>query len=109
MTDCLFCKIIARQIPADIVYEDDNLLVFKDIHPKAPTHLLLVPKQHVDSLATLTEKESELAAHLMLSLPRVAKQVGLKGFKTVINTGKDGGQVVFHLHAHLLGGSTIDI
>ncbi|MFI4956564.1 MAG: histidine triad nucleotide-binding protein [Gammaproteobacteria bacterium] len=105
MSDCIFCKIIAREIPADIVFEDDKLLVFKDIHPKAPTHLLLVPKQHVDSLAELTEKESELAAHLMLSLPRVAKQVGLKGFRTVINTGAEGGQIVFHLHAHLLGGA----
>lgn len=105
MSDCIFCKIIAREIPADIVFEDDKLLVFRDIHPKAPTHLLLVPKQHVDSLADLSEKESELAAHLMLSLPRVAKQMGLKGFRTVINTGAEGGQVVFHLHAHLLGGA----
>lgn len=104
MSDCIFCKIIARDIPADIVFEDDNLLVFKDINPKAPTHLLVVPKTHVDSLAHLTEKESELAAHLMLSLPRIAKQVGLKGFRTVINTGAEGGQIVFHLHAHLLGG-----
>ena len=104
MSDCIFCKIIAREIPADIVFEDDMLLVFKDLHPKAPTHLLLVPKQHIDSLADMTEKESELAAHLMLSLPRVAKQIGLKGFRTVINTGAEGGQVVFHLHAHLLGG-----
>lgn len=109
MENCIFCKIIAREIPADIIYEDDNVLVFKDIHPKAPTHLLLVPKQHVDSLAQLTEKDGEIAAHLMLSLPRVAAKVGLKGFKTVINTGKEGGQIVFHLHAHLLGGSTIDI
>lgn len=104
MSDCIFCKIIAREIPAEIVFEDDNILVFKDIHPKAPTHLLIVPKHHVESLASLSEKDSELAAHLMLSLPRIAKQVGLKGFRTVINTGAEGGQVVFHLHAHLLGG-----
>ncbi len=105
MTDCIFCKIIARQIPADIVDEDDNILVFKDIHPKASTHLLIVPKVHIDSLASLTQKESELAAHLMLKLPEVARKMGLEGFRTVINTGREGGQVVFHLHAHLLGGT----
>lgn len=109
MSDCIFCKIIAREIPADIVYEDNNVLVFKDIHPKAPTHLLVVPKRHIDSLAHLTEKDSELAGHLMVSLARVAQQIGLKGYKVVFNTGKEGGQVVFHIHAHLLGGSTIDI
>ncbi len=103
MTDCIFCKIIAKTLPADIVDEDDNFLVFKDIHPKAATHLLVVPKQHIESLATLTKKESELVAHLMLKLPEIAEKMGLKGFRTVINTGREGGQIVFHLHAHLLG------
>jgi|SRR5277367_285221 histidine triad (HIT) family protein len=105
MSDCIFCNIIQRQIPADIVDEDDNFLVFKDIHPKASTHLLVVPKQHIESLSSLTEKESELAALLMLKLPEVAQKAGLQGFRTVINTGRDGGQVVFHLHAHILGGT----
>lgn len=105
MTDCIFCKIIAKTIPADILYEDDNLLVFKDIFPKAPVHLLVVPKQHVDSLNALTEKDSELIAHLMLKLPEIAQAQGLdKGYRTVINTGRAGGQEVFHLHIHLLGG-----
>lgn len=109
MSDCIFCKIIRHELPAEIVHEDDNVLVFKDIHPKAPTHLLVVPKKHVESLAALTEDDSELAGKLMLSLAGVAKKVGLKGYKVVFNTGKEGGQIVFHLHAHLLGGSTIDI
>jgi len=104
-TDCLFCKIAAGDIPADIVYSDDKVIVFKDIAPKAPIHLLIVPREHVESLAELNPEHDALIAHMMRLLPKIAKDQGLEGgFRTTINTGKDGGQVVFHLHIHLLGG-----
>lgn len=105
MTDCVFCKIVTGQLKADILFEDDNILVFKDIFPKAPIHLLIVPKKHIDSLKTLTVEDSELMGHIMLQLPQLAKRQGLEGFRTIINTGKEGGQEVFHLHLHLVGGS----
>lgn len=107
MTDCIFCKIVQRAIPADIRYEDERIIVFSDIFPKAPTHLLVVPRRHIDSLNELTEKDSELIAHLMLKLPEIAQAQGLtQGYRTVINTGRAGGQEVFHLHIHLLGGGS---
>jgi len=105
MPDCIFCKIIEKTIPSDILYEDDHLVAFKDIFPKAPIHLLVVPKSHIPSLNELTQKDSELIAHLMLKLPSIAQAQGLtNGYRTVINTGSGGGQEVFHLHIHLLGG-----
>jgi len=104
MTDCLFCKIVAGEIPADIVYEDDKILVFKDINPSATVHLLMIPKIHVESLAQLDQTHHDLIAYMMLKLPELALQQGLsEGFRTIINTGKGGGQEVFHLHIHLLG------
>lgn len=105
MADCLFCNIVSGKQKADIVFENDNLLVFKDIFPKAPVHLLVVPKKHIESLSTLTEEDSELMGHIMLQLRPLAAQQGLTGFRTIINTGKSGGQQVFHLHVHLIGGS----
>jgi len=108
MSDCLFCKIIAGDIPADIVYQDDEVLVFKDINPKADVHLLMIPKQHIDSLAQLNASHHDLISNMMLKLPILAKNQGLNGgFRTIINTGKDGGQEVFHLHMHLLGGKNL--
>lgn len=105
MHDCIFCKIVAKQIPAEYLYEDEYFIVFKDIHPKAKVHVLAVPKLHVDSLMALTEQEGEMIGHLMVQLPKIATQLGLSaGFRTVINTGKAGGQEVFHLHVHVLGG-----
>jgi histidine triad (HIT) family protein len=105
MTDCIFCKIIQKAIPSETLYEDDKIVVIKDIFPKAPIHLLLLTKKHVDSLNALTEKDSELIAHLMLKCPQIAQAQGLtQGYRTVINTGRAGGQEVFHLHVHLLGG-----
>lgn len=104
-TDCLFCKIAAGEIPADIVYSDDKVIVFKDIAPKAPVHLLIVPREHIESLVGLTPEHDALIAHMMRLLPKIAKDQGLDGgFRTTINTGKDGGQVIYHLHIHLLGG-----
>ena len=108
MSDCLFCKIIAGDIPADIVYQDDELLVFKDINPKADVHLLMIPKQHIDSLVQLNASHHDLISKMMLKLPQLAKDQGLDGgFRTIINTGKEGGQEVFHLHMHLLGGKNL--
>ncbi len=106
MSDCLFCKIAAGEIPGDIVYEDDKMVVFKDIAPKAEVHLLAIPREHIESLNGLDESHDALIAHMMRQLPRLAKEQGLEsGFRTIINTGPGGGQVVFHLHIHLLGGN----
>lgn len=108
MSDCLFCKIIAGDIPGDIVYQDDKVLVFKDLYPKAEVHLLMIPKLHIESLAEMTPAHNELISYMMLKLPEIAKSQGLSaGFRTIINTGKEGGQIVFHLHIHLLGGKNL--
>ncbi len=105
MSECLFCKIVAGEIPGDIVYEDDKMVVFKDIAPKADVHLLAVPREHIESLNELNESHDELIAYMMRKLPELAREQGLdSGFRTIINTGPGGGQVVFHLHIHLLGG-----
>ena len=105
MSDCLFCKILAGEIPSDKIYEDDKVFVFKDIYPKADVHLLMIPRVHVASLNELDESHDELIAHMMRLLPKLAKGQGLDtGFRTIINTGPGGGQEVFHLHIHLMGG-----
>jgi histidine triad (HIT) family protein len=105
MSDCLFCKIIAGDIPSKMVYQDEHLVVFHDIAPKAPTHVLVVPRKHIRSLKTAEDCDRELMGHIMLTLPKIAEQLGLTdGFRTVLNTEKGGGQEVFHIHFHLLGG-----
>lgn len=105
MTDCIFCKIAAGEIPADKVFEDDQVVVFRDINPKAEVHLLMIPREHIASLTELGPEHDGLIGHMMRLLPEVAREQGLeKGFRTVINTGEGGGQEVFHLHIHLLGG-----
>lgn len=105
MSDCIFCKIVAGEIPSSPVYEDEHIFVFKDINPKAAVHLLVIPKQHIVSLDDLSAGHAELIAHMMLKLPELAKAQGLEtGFRTIINTGPGGGQIVDHLHIHLLGG-----
>lgn len=105
MSDCLFCKIVAGEIPSDKVYEDDLIYVFKDINPKAAVHLLAIPKIHIESLEQLTDEHQSLIGHIMLRLPELASSQGLDdGFRTIINTGPGGGQEVGHLHIHLLGG-----
>jgi len=104
-TDCLFCKIVAGTIPCKRVYEDDLCLCFEDIAPKAPVHLLLIPKQHIFSLAQVKEVDAALLGHLLLTAAKIADERGLQnGYRTVINTGPDGGQTVDHLHLHILGG-----
>jgi len=101
----IFQRIIDREIPAEIVYEDDRCLAFRDITPQAPTHVLVIPKQLIPSLADATDADSELLGHLFTAARKVAKQLGLtNGYRTVVNCGRDGGQSVDHLHIHVLGG-----
>ena len=108
MSDCIFCRIAAGEIPADKVYEDDQLVAFRDIEPKAEVHLLLIPRQHISSLMELNRDQDTLMAHMIAMLPELALAEGLEqGFRTIINTGKGAGQEVFHLHMHLLGGSSL--
>jgi histidine triad (HIT) family protein len=103
--NCIFCKIIAGQIPSKKIFEDEDILAFQDIHPAAPVHFLIIPKQHVASLADVTEAHASVLGRMMALIPRLAREQGAdNGFKTVINTGRDGGQEVFHLHLHILGG-----
>ncbi|WP_028312388.1 histidine triad nucleotide-binding protein [Derxia gummosa] len=105
MTDCIFCKIARHEIPAKVVYEDDDLIAFHDIAPAAPVHLLVIPKQHIESLAGVTEEHQALLGKMLVLAPKLAAEFGAgNGFKTLFNTGKDGGQVVFHLHMHIIGG-----
>jgi histidine triad (HIT) family protein len=104
--DCLFCKIIARTIPASIVYEDDRVLAFNDINPQAPTHILLVPKRHIATLSDLQPDDDALAGELLRRAAAIAADRGIAtaGFRTVFNTNRGAGQTVFHIHLHLLGG-----
>jgi histidine triad (HIT) family protein len=105
MDNCIFCKITAGELDTKFIYEDDQLVVFPDLHPKATTHLLVTPKQHITSLMAVTTEDAQLMAHIVCMLPKIAKLLGLKGFRTVINTGREGGQEIDHLHFHLLAGN----
>ena len=116
MPHCLFCKIVAKQIPASIVYEDDELLAFKDINPAAPVHLLVIPKQHIGTLSDCDASHAALLGKMLSLVPKLAQEFGCAvtydaagspagGYKTLINTGPDGGQEVTHLHLHLYGGA----
>ena len=108
MSDCLFCKISAGTIPSERIYEDELVFVIRDINPRAPVHLLVIPQQHIESLDDLSLEHDALMAHIMRLLPKLAKEQGLdSGFRTIINTGCGGGQVIFHLHVHLLGGGQL--
>ncbi len=102
--DCLFCRIAAGEIPSDKVHEDDAVVVFRDVNPRAPTHVLAVPRRHIASAAELREGDGDLLSALFGALNRFARQAGLSGFRIVTNVGPESGQSVFHLHFHLLGG-----
>jgi len=105
---CIFCKIVNKEIPAEIVYENDNVLVFKDIKPSAPVHLLLIPKKHIPTLFDLEEADSGPLGDLHLAAAHVAREMGLeKGFRLVSNCNQDAGQLVFHIHYHLMAGRTL--
>jgi histidine triad (HIT) family protein len=105
-SDCLFCRIVAEEIRAEFVHQDDTCLVIRDINPQAPTHLLVIPKEHIESLDDASQKEEALLGHLLRVAARVANDAGLLegGYRTVINNGAGAGQSVFHLHIHVLGG-----
>lgn len=105
MSDCIFCKIIAGEIPSRKVYEDDEVFAFHDIHPFARVHFMIIPKLHVASLVDTASEHQALLGKILLLAPRLAKEQGLEtGFKTLINTGRGGGQEVFHIHVHVFGG-----
>ncbi len=104
MDDCLFCKIVAREIPASIRYETAEVLAFDDIHPKAATHILIIPKQHVDRLSAVTEAESDALTQLLPAIANIAQHLNLDGFRVRLNNGQIYGQTVPHLHLHLLSG-----
>ncbi len=106
MATCLFCQIVARQVPADIEYEDDDVLAFRDIYPKAPVHLLVIPKRHIESVMALTHDDAGAVARLVLVAKRLGEAKGFaeRGYRLAINCGPEGGQHVYHLHLHFLAG-----
>lgn len=106
MEDCLFCKIIRKELPANVVYEDDLIIAFDDINPKAPVHTLVIPKEHFSSLNDITEAQHALMGHILLKIQMIADKKGIaeSGYRIVLNTARDAGQDVFHIHFHLLGG-----
>lgn len=106
MKDCIFCKIIKREIPSNIVFEDENIVAFNDINPQAPIHVLIIPKEHFASLNNIPEEKKESLSNLLLKARQIAKEKGIAktGYRLVLNTEKDSGQDVFHIHLHLLGG-----
>lgn len=109
MEDCIFCKIIKKEIPSDIVYEDDEIIGFKDINPAAPIHILVIPKKHIPSLAHLQKEDENLIGKIYSVINKIAEEQGVKekGFRVIVNCGKDGGQEVGHLHFHLLAGKQL--
>ena len=104
--DCLFCKIVAGEIPADIVYQDDKVLAFRDINPQAPVHILIIPKKHIATLNDLDDEDQELVGYLAMTAKRLAVEEGIdkSGFRLIMNCNQEGGQTVYHIHMHLLGG-----
>lgn len=104
--DCIFCKIADGRIPAELIHEDDQCVAFNDLSPQAPTHILVIPRQHIESLAAASEGDGSLLGHLLLTAGSIARDRGFadEGYRVVINTNDDGGQTVFHLHVHLLAG-----
>jgi len=106
MSDCIFCRVVRREIPSKIVYEDDQLLAFEDVNPQAPVHLLVIPKKHIDQLSSLSSQDQGLGGALLQAANRLAKDKGIseEGFRVVINSGPKAGQTVFHLHLHVMGG-----
>ena len=109
MAECLFCKIIAREVPASIVYEDDRVLAFNDINPQGPTHVLVVPKQHIATLNDLSPADDQIVGELVRRAAAIARERGIDagGFRAVFNTNRDAGQTVFHIHLHLIGGRSL--
>ena len=105
MTECLFCSIAAKKIPAQVEYEDKDFIAFQDIYPKARVHLLLIPKKHIHSIDQVEEEDRELMGSLILAAKTIARQKGLEGYKLHFNVGRSAGQVIDHLHLHILAGT----
>lgn len=106
MSDCLFCKIVSGEIPCDKLYENDKLIAFRDIDPKAPTHILVIPKKHIRSINELDISDQNLAGEILLTAKEIAKieNIESSGYRTIFNTNSDGGQTVYHIHMHVMGG-----
>lgn len=107
MINCLFCKIILGDISSQKVYEDEKILAFKDINPQASTHILIIPKKHIDSFQAVQKEDLNLMGHLAVKIPLIAQSLGIASYRLVVNCGKEAGQEVFHLHYHLLGGENL--
>jgi len=109
MPDCIFCKIITGELPGEIVYRDDLVTAFRDIHPVAPIHILIIPNRHISSTNDLTPEDESLAGHMLAVVPDIARQEGIRdnGYRLIVNTGPHANQVVFHLHLHLIGGQRL--
>lgn len=106
---CLFCRIVGGEIPVEVIYEDDTLMIFPDIAPLAPVHLLVVPKVHIDSVARAEDHQGAILGQLFVGAKHAASSLGLSGYKTVVNVEKEGGQEIMHVHMHLLGGTTLSM
>ena len=106
--DCLFCKILVKDVPAEVVYENEHVLAFKDIYPKAPFHVLIIPKKHITTLNDLHADDTELAGQLFVAAKAIATEQGFAddGYRMMMNCGEGGGQIIFHLHLHLMAGKT---
>lgn len=110
MSDCIFCKIAAGEIPSDKVYEDDRIIAIHDLHPMAPVHVLFIPKEHICCANAINEENCDIVGHIFSKIPAVAKELGLtNGYRVVNNCGEDGGQTVMHIHFHLLGGKKLSM
>ena len=109
MEDCVFCKIIRKEIPSKIVFEDEDIIAFEDIHPVAPVHILVIPKEHIESMLNIEEKHKPMIGKIHLVIAKIAaeKSIDETGFRVICNCGEDGGQVVSHIHFHLIGGKKL--
>ena len=107
MENCIFCKIINKETPADIIYENDKIIAFKDVNPKAPVHILIVPKKHISSVDRLETEDKTLMGEIILTARKIAREKNLRGYKLIINVGREGGQIIDHLHLHLLSGKRL--
>ena len=107
--DCIFCRIVAGKVPSQVLYQDEEIFVFRDINPMAPTHVLVIPKKHIDSLADVADEEAPLIGRMVKIANRIAREedVAESGYRLIISSGKEGGQIVPHLHMHLLGGRNL--
>ena len=109
MEDCIFCKIVNKEIPATVVYEDEDIIAFEDLHPLAPVHTLVIPKKHISSLNEMNEENAKIIGKIYMAIDRITEMKGIKekGYRVVVNCGEDGGQEVQHLHFHILGGKKL--